>query len=459
MNRRRLVFILSGVFLALLSPACKNLSRKLAGGPSGKCPVITAEKSVLTYAPPSQNLRVDVYLDATLSMKGFTEADSFSFYQQTIPLLESSIINTLKGEKAFYKFGNKSEELKGRDYLLAQKPAFYADANFNTRTLIENVLENASPQSLTVVVTDLFQDNADVNQLSDKIKSKFITANLAVGVLGIKSQFKGTVYDVGADNYSFPYQTAHEATFRPFYVLAFGSHANIDRYFDALVEDGVKNFPVKQRLILSGSLTDKPASYAGADVIDKKNINELSGTIIINDQNLNDFGEFRVRDGARPASIEVQLPFKPLPGTVDISARLEPETTSLLCAAAQATGSDAGEGARSFVPHGTAEALEIDAKIMKPDGINLKINISPDKLEQSDVNAFRLILRPEQSALPAWVGDWNMTDSDVSSWRKNPKQFDGTRTYNLQRFLQTVWATTENTHKPVVADLYLYIKP
>lgn len=460
MNKRRLSLLSAVLLAALFYPACHKLSARLAGGSSSKCPVVTPEKPALTFAPPSQNLRVDIYLDATLSMKGFTDTDSFSFYQQTIPLLESSIINTLKGERAFYKFGNRTEELKGRDYLLAQKPAFYADVNFNTKTLIENVLENASPQNLTVVVTDLFQNNADVNQLSDKIKSKFINANLAVGILGLKSQFKGMVYDVGADNYSFPYQTADEATFRPFYILAFGSHANIARYFDALEADGVKNFPIKERLVISGSLTEKPASYAGVDVIDKKNINELSGTIVKNEENLNDFGEFRIRDDTKPSSVEVQLPFKQLPGTVVISPELEPEVTALLCVAVQPSDSNTGGGSRLFVQRiGDAGALNIDARIMKTDGINLKIAIAPDKLEKKDVNAFHLILRPRQSSLPAWVGNWNMSDSEISSWKKNPKQFGGSRTYNLQHFLQTVWTTTENMSKPVVADLYLYIKP
>lgn len=404
-------------------------------------------------------MQVDVYLDATLSMRGFTETDTFSYYQQTIPLLESSIINTLKGEKVFYKFGNKSEVLNGRDFLLSQKPAFYGDANFNTKTLIENVLENANPQNLTVVVTDLFQDNADVNQLSEKIKTKYITSNLAVGVLGIKSQFKGVVYDVGSNNYSFPYQSTDESTYRPFYILTFGSHANITRYFDALDQDGVKNFPVKQRVILSGALAEKPASYFGADLIDKKNVNELSGTIVKNDQNLNDFGEFRVRDGSKPASIEVQLPFKQLPVTVNLPEQLEPEITSSLCTTAQPAGAGGGN-AGAFVPLPAApDALDVDAKLLKPEGISLKLIITPDKLERSGVNAFRLILRPKQSSLPDWVSGWNMTDSEISGWRQNPKQFDGTRTYNLQHFLQTLWATTANTHRPVVADLYLYIKP
>lgn len=461
MNKNRiLTFIFfNSLFFVVFFTACKKLTEKFSEQSSGKCSVFSTADIKDILAPPTENLQVDIYIDATLSMKGFTEIDSFSYYQQIIPLLESSVINTLKGEKVFYKFGNKSEVLTDRNFLQSQKPAFYADAKFNTKTLIENVLENANPQNLTIVVTDLFQDNADVNQLSDKIKSKFITANLAVGILGIKSQFNGKIYDVGSNNYSFPYKTSDEASFRPFYILAFGSHSNIARYFDALEQDGIKNFPAKQRVILSNNLGEKPASYFGADVTDKKNINELSGTIIKNEQNLNDFGEFRIRDAAKPATIELTLPFRQLPGTVNLSEQLEPEINSMVCTKSESADANA-KNTSSFVQQSAvATALDVDAKVTKPEGIVLKINIAPEKLDGNEVNAFRIILRPKQSSLPDWIDEWNMTDSEISVWNKNPAQFDGTKTYNLKHFLQTLWTTTQNVHKPKVADFYLYIKP
>lgn len=446
------------IVLAVFIAGCKTITEKFSGQSStGRCSVISTVESKDILSPPTENLQVDVYLDATLSMKGFTESDSFSYYQQTIPLLESSVINTLKGEKVFYKFGNKAEVIKDRDFLISQKPEFYADADFNTKTLIENVLENSNPQNLTIIVTDLFQNNADVNQLSEKIKSKFINANLAVGIFGIKSQFSGTVYDVGSGNYTFPYKTADEATYRPFYILAFGSYSNIARYFDALEQDGIKNFPVKERVILSGNLAEKPSSYAGADLVDKKNVNELSGTIIKNEQNLTDFGEFRIRDAAKPAVIEVRLPFRQLPATVNISEQLEPQIETLLCSPGQSP--EAGN-TRSFTAQPSAvETLVFEEKAVKSGGIHLKINVASEKLEKDEVTAFHIILRPKQSTLPEWIERWNMTDSEISAWSKNATGFDGTKTYNLKHFLQTLWTTTQNVHKPKVADFYLYIKP
>lgn len=126
----------------------------------------------------------------------------------------------------FHKFGTTVAELPGRDYLQAQHQAFYLDSHLNRETLIQNVIDQISTDRMTIIVTDLFQTDVDVNLLTREIKQKFITNGLAVGILGIKSEFNGEVYDVGPNNYTFHYESDNTspATFRPFYVLAFGNH-------------------------------------------------------------------------------------------------------------------------------------------------------------------------------------------------------------------------------------------
>jgi len=154
------------------------------------------------FPSPAADIVADIYLDATLSMQGFTNSETFSYYQQTIPLLESAVIKTWKnGTVNFNKFGNKIENLPDRKFLEANKAAFYSDKNYNRKTFIENVISTADTRHLSVIVTDLFQDNADINPLIEKIKTKFTGGDLAVGVMAIKSQFDGTIYDVGSNNY------------------------------------------------------------------------------------------------------------------------------------------------------------------------------------------------------------------------------------------------------------------
>lgn len=453
---RKIYKFLSGFRLQLLILCILLTLNSMGCGSSNKCSVIDQVHD--NFPAPTSNLQVDIFLDATLSMKGFTGTESFSHYQQIIPLLESSVINNLKGRKAFYKFGSRAEPLPEREFLQAQKPVFYTDPDVNTRTLIENVLEDADNGHLTIIVSDLFQDNADVNQLTEKIKSKFIEKNLAVGVLGIKSGFNGQIYDVGSNNYSFTYSTDGEDTYRPFYILAFGSHASIVAYFDALEQSGVKKFPVKERIIFSKYLTEKPASYLGGEIKDKKNANELRGTIVKNEKNLTDFAEFRIRDGKKPATIEMQLPFSRLSNTVDFKGQLAVEVESLVCGPVQQGNSDTAKASRFILSEKVANSIKIDGQLIGSDKIGLKLNINSSELGMNTINAFKVTIRPAQATLPAWIDVWDMTDPEIESWHKNPSEFDGTKTYNLKHFIQSLWITTKTIHDPKVGELFLYVK-
>ena len=79
------------------------------------------------------------------------------------------------------------------------------------------------------MITDLFQTEGDVNTMVEKIKEKCFANNIAVGILGIKTDFNGTVYDVpGRPSYSL---TTSE---RPFYAIVFGNNDNLESLFDVL---------------------------------------------------------------------------------------------------------------------------------------------------------------------------------------------------------------------------------
>src|ERR1700755_3170807 len=111
------------------------------------------------YPTVSDNLHADIYLDATLSMKGFIVSGTSTYYQQTIPLLESAVERGWPGGSVtFNKFGTRISPLEGRSYLNAGKHTFYTDQEVNLRTYIEGVIDSANTDNLTLIVTDLFQD-------------------------------------------------------------------------------------------------------------------------------------------------------------------------------------------------------------------------------------------------------------------------------------------------------------
>lgn len=432
------------------------LSSEWCGG-GNKCLPVSQSNSNYLFPSPSTDIVADIYLDATLSMQGFTNSDTFSYYQQTIPLLESGIIKTWKNGKVnFNKFGDKIENLPDRKFLEANKAVFYTDKNYNRKTLIENVINTADTSHLSIIVTDLFQDNADINPLIEKIKTKFIGNNLAVGVMAVKSQFSGKIYDVGTNNYTFDYKTSENPTLRPFYIVALGSHADIVVYFETLESSGVKDFPVKEQIIFSQFLTDKPANFYNSETIDIKNMNDVSGVLVKDENGAAEYKELKVVNKGKPAIFTANLPFKQLPKTIDIGIQLETEIKSWVCRKPDNSNSSATV---SFVENsGVKDALNISAAITKPETIEFKLTVNPEKFESDKVNCFQIILRPKEYGLPKWIDEWNMTDSQIDLWYKSPATFEGTKTYNLKRFLQDLWGTTQKSHNPKVADFYCYIK-
>ena len=81
-------------------------------------------------------------------------------------------------------------------------------------------------------MTDLFQDRRDVNLLVSQLKDKYIKNGLEVGLLGLRSEFNGKVYNLGTTPILYRSTPDNPETFRPFYLLVLGRHADIAHYFD-----------------------------------------------------------------------------------------------------------------------------------------------------------------------------------------------------------------------------------
>jgi hypothetical protein len=188
-----------------------------------------------------------------------------------------------------------------------------------------------------------------------------------------------------------------------------------------------------------------------------KNLNELNEVLIKNGSGISGFKEFRVKDEKKPGTLNVRLPLQRLPYSADLSTELVPEIEPFSCAGGDPKTT---EKAGDFAPRANlGDVLNVEAALPDPTGISLKVTIAPEKFESKDVSAFHVVLRPKSAALPAWVDSWNMNDPEIELWHRDPASFQGTRTYNLKYFLQTLWTTTQNTHRPRVADLYFYVDP
>lgn len=415
--------------------------------------------------PASTNLKVHVFLDGTSSMKGFIVPGLATRYQQVLPLLESTVERGWSNAQLnFYRFGSVIEELPDRRYLEAQRQKFYEAKEIRQRTLIQNVLdhnlqddENSPENVLTVIVTDLFQTDVDVNLISKKIKEIFINRNLAVGIVGFKSQFDGTVFDVGPNNYSFDYRTDNNnlSSFRPFYILAFGKHADISNYFEAMFKDGTTLGSDTQALILSRYLSETVTSFDGSHITDTQALQEINNLLPL-DTSAEHVRQFKMPNSSVPrASFKANLVYKPLPYVMKIaSPELESEVTAFTCG-----GSQQASGVQALnETEGIRRAFSVKDAYVRESAIDYTAEIIPAALQGAGIYCFKTTLRPKAYKVPDWISAWDMDSGLVEAWRSSPEDFNGATTFNLKALIVNLWQNTLQTHRPIVAEFYSYVK-
>ena len=301
--------------------------------------------------PVSKRLVARIYFDATLSMQGFVVPGS-THYTRICPYLESVIVSGWRDETvSFFRFGERVESIDRDTYLQVGDESFY-QTDIGIKTYIEKIIENEDqldkPQSegsdplegatktdvnnmpeegtgadstenrLVVIVTDLFQDNGDINRLVPELKDKCIKKGVDVGLFGLRSQFDGTVYDIGiGEGSSLRYRSTpgNPETFRPFYLLVLGKHADIAHYFDRLIANG---FLEAETIIFSQYLVSPLLSFEGAKIEDLENL--IGDTIAKKpDSHLK---EYRIRNRDEPSKISAKMKYELLPHAMSFDSNI-----------------------------------------------------------------------------------------------------------------------------------------
>jgi hypothetical protein len=413
-------------FLVAVSSLAGNCSKQRCSMPPNE-----------TSQPPkiSKSIRVDVFLDGTSSMKGFIVPGIASRYQQVLPLLESVVGRGWPGAQIqFYRFGTIIEDLPDRKYLDSQKPQFYVDNRVSRETLIQNVIDRAATNNLTIIVTDLFQTDVDVNLITSKIKEKYLANGFAVGVLALRSEFSGEIFDVGPNNYHFTYNSdsANTSTFRPFYVLALGNHADVSNYFDQVLKLPLANQAAAQAVVFSPWITEKVASFDGSAITEISKLQEVRN-LVPTDAASDPIKQFRIMDSAAPlASFDAKLDYKPLPYTMPVSSsELGSEITAFTC------GPDVLHESND-----AQRAFSIKEARLNESTLDFKAEIVPSFVPGAGTYCFRVILFPKTYKTPDWFSELNMTSEQVEASIRNPTHFNGSQLPILIN-LATSWQRKE----------------
>jgi hypothetical protein len=192
-----------------------------------------ASQAVLGSLPTGDSLQVDVYVDGTVSMAGFV-TDETSHYVDFLDDLESSVQNSIRqADIRYFKFGRTVRELDRAGFRDARTAAFYAERGMSDITQIDSVIQCPVGPHVTVAVSDLFQDEGDVQAVVARIKERCFGRGAAVGVLAIPSQFNGMVYDARVPAYRYA-SSEDRSSYRAFYALFFGASEHVERLYQAL---------------------------------------------------------------------------------------------------------------------------------------------------------------------------------------------------------------------------------
>jgi hypothetical protein len=161
------------------------------------------------------NISGAIFVDGSLSMAGYINS-SGSVYASTISTLDS-IFDPQKTK--YFSFDSTAKPIdRDKFFDSARQAGFYQGKDSKIDVALDS--KTGTSSSLVVVITDLEQDRADVNRIAQKLVPYLQQPNSAVGLIGIKSNFNGNVYNV--DNSKFTYNKE-----RPFYLLAIGDESAV----------------------------------------------------------------------------------------------------------------------------------------------------------------------------------------------------------------------------------------
>jgi hypothetical protein len=405
-------------------------------------PAISTEATARLKQTPS--IQLSLLLDGTPSMQGYVNGLPDSRYNKTLRLIDSaSSTGWNSATTKYYRFGTQKQTIDRDTFLKAQLPAFYqGGADFST-SRIDTALSNPAENQLSLVVTDLYQKDADVRLVQNLLAQRYLSQGYAVGILAVKSEFKGTVYDVGISNQNFEYATPGKPAkaFHPFYVILLGSYGNINHFFDQLQRNGLSAVenefvifspqPVEQAATLDAN---EVKSAPRKDILQPKALND--SRVVVRKKKATDPVQFLVvtkKTSSQPTDVEI--PYRKLNGVLPIDGSAIALTPTLEKYQSKSKG---------FQPIET-QGFQLTNWSIKNNAIRFKTKIQSDQLDVG-IYRFSFDASPTDFTEPDWWNSWNATEGNL----------DGAKTNNLLPFLRGLRLRTAELmkqQKPIIARL------
>lgn len=300
-----LVLLLTGCRGRTSTTASQVHIRDYAGVPAYEQPTADggADGTSATI-DPNADIQIDVWVDGTPSMAGFVAGDLATAYRKALPRIEETAYNTwINAQVDYYRFEisllpEDFADIEGMDEYLNEsgqtleaftrslyafapisagdtvrayeqadfysKTTYFADYSAGTGGVLEDVTDQvrsiaavnwdsqslpplrtaltmADPDSLNVIVTDLYEEKGMVESIGRLMTERFLSQGKTVAVLGIQSEFAGPIYDIGESDQTIHYGVDENRSFveykpHPFYLLLIGAESEVNAFAQALQE-------------------------------------------------------------------------------------------------------------------------------------------------------------------------------------------------------------------------------
>lgn len=276
-----------------------------------RCPDFNYNKTgiIAPDEPVTTMLPVDIYLDATFSMRGFAQPRTTNF-SRLLEGIEAAVQNVAKSSDIrFFKYGKSVARLERKEFVDARNnPALWDDLDFRSETNFDQAVDSTDSKRVSIFITDLFYNAGDANKVVNAIQNKCFRNGVEMGLMGLKSAFEGKVGDVQP-----PVPVKGD---RPLYLVVFGTKRNIQTIFSGLqnqpyVEGGqallLTRYPVKSYSVHAGKKKDSKAINISS--ARKRQIGDLDNVYAFN---------WNADKGAE-AAVEYTVSFEPEPFTLPIS--------------------------------------------------------------------------------------------------------------------------------------------
>lgn len=381
-------------------------------------------------SPRTDSARVNLYVDATVSMNGYV-ADPNGRYPQFLQGLESAAQTTYRrADVHFYRFGAQAREVSRPEFLAARAPAYYTERV----TDIDQVIDCGTPNEVRVVVTDLFQTEGDVNAIVGRVKDRCFQRGRSVAVLGLTSQFNGRVYDAKVPTYAYA-SSADPSSYRPFYALLLGENAALQPLLASL----------SARAPGGGS---PPYVVVGPTVVRRYGVamRKAPGTREFNPQapiGPYEFS-FALLKGQRGGTVLADVAVTPAPGALPLRA----DQLELVAYRRGVGGKGAGKA-----PADSAEAADVTLQRATQSGDSLHLTLGVNPPDAPGTYAYKLVLR---TAGTGGFGDAPWV-TQYSSDNPTPAH-DAGKTLNLATFVRDLRAAASSVAQPRVAVWYLTVR-